>query len=595
MSTQPRATKLTPKSLLSLPFRLCNPPPAVAKFPPSVTPVFQVHLDDILERKHLPPLGLKDFEEWLLFVEDAVENLYFILWLKEYTIRYREWVAQATYERDNAREYRDWPLQPSVQLAMFYSRAKQTFFTPNAAYELNLPSVAFAPFHASNNSPHPDPVTFTEVAILTRKMLDESLNRFVTAQFFNVGNQRVMCGIVAGTIFCLLGFLTPICFNLAEGRSRWLRLLAFPGFWIGMTVLLASLNGICVGVYVFGDLRQLRSYELSRPAISKPQPFHNSRPRPTISYPVPGVAPFMPPPPRLTIVPPSSDHVRPPRSPSRMSDSSTLSDISDGYSSGETGAIHISPAYYDPDPVEGPATSPIAPDMTTFPSPAKHPSNNPESETQAFPPTAPFIHDFDDQPQDGHSFGRPSRTLPEERQILSAFDFDALPRCSYSVPPPQIPPRTLPQPSRRNSAARVETTTKLRLSPKALIERMQSRCATRWSSRHDLMALHSLTDLQPPINDEKPATRSHHSRDSSHPQLNLPQHIRTVRTVDKSEVDRKFKKVRAVPAFSVPLTPVLSSVIVRGQWEIVTRSALFAFLICWVVLGCLLAVPTPHR
>jgi hypothetical protein len=76
----------------------------------SVTPVFQVRLDDILDRKHLPPLGsffllfytssltdrkylgLKDFEvywfytpsfifphahlqEWLLYCEDAVENL----------------------------------------------------------------------------------------------------------------------------------------------------------------------------------------------------------------------------------------------------------------------------------------------------------------------------------------------------------------------------------------------------------------------------------------------------------------------------------------------------------------------------------------
>jgi hypothetical protein len=29
-----------------------------------------------LDRKHLPPLGLKDFEEWLLFLEGTPENLY---------------------------------------------------------------------------------------------------------------------------------------------------------------------------------------------------------------------------------------------------------------------------------------------------------------------------------------------------------------------------------------------------------------------------------------------------------------------------------------------------------------------------------------
>jgi hypothetical protein len=72
---------------------------------------------------------------------DHILNLpsYFILWLKEYTLKYKQWVARATFERDNAREYRmDWPLQPSpqlgsvhchflflslnFQLAMFYAR-----------------------------------------------------------------------------------------------------------------------------------------------------------------------------------------------------------------------------------------------------------------------------------------------------------------------------------------------------------------------------------------------------------------------------------------------------------------------------------------
>ena len=40
-----------------------------------ITPTFDVKLEDVLQRKHLPPLGLKDFEEWLLFVEGCAENL----------------------------------------------------------------------------------------------------------------------------------------------------------------------------------------------------------------------------------------------------------------------------------------------------------------------------------------------------------------------------------------------------------------------------------------------------------------------------------------------------------------------------------------
>jgi hypothetical protein len=56
--------------------------------------MFKVKLDDVLNKKHLPPLGidfhafhllansltfcsgLKDFEEWLLFVEGCPENLF---------------------------------------------------------------------------------------------------------------------------------------------------------------------------------------------------------------------------------------------------------------------------------------------------------------------------------------------------------------------------------------------------------------------------------------------------------------------------------------------------------------------------------------
>ncbi|KAF8644547.1 hypothetical protein AX16_008421, partial [Volvariella volvacea WC 439] len=256
VQTQPRLTRPSLKALFSLPFRICNPPPAVGKVRScGVTPLYKIRLEDVLERKHLPPLGLKDFEEWLLYVERSAENLYFTLWLKEYTAKYNH----------------------SSHLAMFYARAKQTFFTPNSVYELNLPSSMLAPFHAVNGSPHPEPAAFTEVALEVQKMLQDSLRRFVAGQMNNVGTQRVLCGIIAGTLFCLLGSIAPIVVNLVKGHSRWARLAAFPGMWLGLTILLAALNGVCLGVYVFGDLRQLRKFELSRPPISKPQPLRTSR------------------------------------------------------------------------------------------------------------------------------------------------------------------------------------------------------------------------------------------------------------------------------------------------------------------------------
>jgi hypothetical protein len=360
---------------------------------------------------------------------------------------------------------------------------------------------------------------------------------------------------------------------------------------LGLTVLLASLNGVCVGVYIFGDLRQLRKFELSRPAISKPQPLKIPRQRPTISYPIPDITPILPvDPPRLTIVPPSPAHIRSPRSPSRMSASSSSTFESQSSYSGETGAIHISPAYFDTDPVDGPATSPVTPDnLGTFTMPTKRPYNKTESGPDSFVVTASFIHPFDQLPEDDDEFGGPPRTLPEDRQFLSPFDFDVLPRCSFSTPP-QTQVRTLSQ--RRKTELEVRTPPKLRLSPIALIGYLQSKCVTRWTAPahpHDLSG--STEEAHP---DEKVPRRPRDSLDSSsRPHLDLPQHTRT--RIDKSVVHKQFKLVNAVPAFSVPLTPVLSPVVVRGQWEIVTRSAFFAFLICWVVLGCLLAIPPPRK
>ena len=239
-----------------------------------MTPIFDVTLDDVLDRKHLPPLSLKDFEEWLLFVEQCPENLYFILWLREYVVRYDAWVnkVRVRESRIHAREHkrgntsyrvpRTVPASPA--LALFFSRARETFFAPGSPYELILPPHLLAPFFRNNTagapaaSPHPDPAMFEPLRTHIETCLRSSLHNFVRASYTNVGSYRALCGICAGIFFSLLGSVPPIVINFVRHDSRWERFVALPGLWFGLTIFIASLRGVCMMIYIFGDFRQLR-------------------------------------------------------------------------------------------------------------------------------------------------------------------------------------------------------------------------------------------------------------------------------------------------------------------------------------------------
>ncbi|KAL1744504.1 hypothetical protein HDZ31DRAFT_38502 [Schizophyllum fasciatum] len=437
---------------------------------------------------------------------------------------------------------------------MFYLRAKQTFLTPDADFELNVPSDLLAPFHAPTSSPYPDPASFAPLAIQARDMLQESLNRFVEAQFTNVGNQRAYCGIVAGAFFSLIGGVFPLLFNLFVHSARWLRLTAIPGMWLGLVVFLSAMNGVCVGVYIFGDLRQLHKFELARPPISRPKPFAAQRNH--IAEPLAKASALQ-----------SSVNVLP--SSPRVSISSERSDGSSIYTSGTetTGSsgssivsedppfIQISPAYHDEDTC---GASP--PDPTDFSLAAG---------AETFVPTAAFIHPFD-------TISDLDCTLeegPAAHQPISPFDFDAL--------PPRIHP-----PPRRGFGAELDFTI----------------CAPANSWAH---AVHP-----PPV----PGRTAYNKRAAAAPPP--PPWVGSwdggaeaekgmagaggaegqVRHRTPGEIRRGFNIVHAVPAFGVPLTRIRSPVIVRAQWAIVVRSAMLGFLICWAVVGSLLAVPgTPTR
>jgi hypothetical protein len=174
---------------------------------------------------------------------------YFILWLKEYASRYDQWVAQTRSIKNDSNSKEQYrfsnQIQHSTGLTLFYLRAKQTFFTPGAEYELNIPSDVLNPFHTGHFvSPHPDPIVFSDVAWQVHNMLKDSLDRFVLASYYNVGTNRALCGMIGGTVIALAGFVPPMAVNLAGDRERWLRLLALPGLWLGLTILVASLNGV---------------------------------------------------------------------------------------------------------------------------------------------------------------------------------------------------------------------------------------------------------------------------------------------------------------------------------------------------------------
>ncbi|KIM43131.1 hypothetical protein M413DRAFT_18262 [Hebeloma cylindrosporum] len=592
--TQPRTYQLSLKALLSFPFRLCNPPPAVGKVRScAVTPLYDVRLEDVLERRHLPPLGLKDFEEWLLFVEMSPENLYFTLWLREYKQRYNQWKSQSAFQSRNtsANDPLPWFAQHSSHLAMFYARAKQTFLTPGSEYELNLTTTLLAPFHTPDLPPHPDPELFREIEHETYRMLRESLRRFVQAQFNNVGNNRVMCGIVAGIFFTLVGALVPLIINFARGDSRWSRLAAFPGLWFGLTVLFASLNGICLGVYFFGDLRQLRKFELSRPPISKPQPLPPYK-RPSLSTrPVSmtnSILPMQNPRQSVTIHP---SRLGPPAPLTRIpsgSSSATRTTMTSSQVTSTDDGIHISPAYYDADEIDDDVIYSYAYDSDRdagFPLDKQDERNNadPLDPTTV---TAAFIRPF--EMADEEDMER-SLHLPSRHQPMMPFDFDSLPALpNFKATTPRPSPLEL-----KDLIAQQVPFPPKAAPPSSFMARMQEKCnIATWRLQTGYLEPESPGGAIPPHpsspywSGSSPASPTTTKRQSTELDLNSKP------TEDTETKARKgFRMINAVPAFAVPLTRILSPVIVRGQWEIVVRSAFVGLLVSWILLGSLLAVP----
>lgn len=285
-------------------------------------------------------------------------------------------------------------------------------------------------------------------------------------------------------------------------------------------------------VYLFGDLRQLRKFEMSRPIISMPQNLiahtvvSNSAPTPAFHDGVNLHAVALPKSPSPAFLRAPS---RPVSSASSRYLSSDTSCTSRPVSSVSSQSLEISPAYYDKDLESG-----------DFP--VQMPSGN----SDYFPPTAPFIQSYDslcDPEYFGEILAANSRVgIP--RNPVSLFNFDLLPR---RLQPPCDGGEGSPMQERNPLPSFVTTA-------KGGIGRLQDLC------------LDASLEKAAPVSECKVRPRPRPSADAA------------------ARCKAQFKVIRSVPAFGSPFTRVLSPIVTRAQWEIVVRSSALSLLISWVCL-----------
>ncbi|KAF8609871.1 hypothetical protein BDV93DRAFT_600970 [Ceratobasidium sp. AG-I] len=302
-SEQPSNWSLKVSEIKSWPTRMMNPPP-----PPTiprrkkytVIPEYDIPLSDILQDKHASPLSLREFEEYLLYLERSAENLYFHLWIQQYSLAYDSWDDRQPVDLDSPNSSTfDIHLEsrrPSVPLARSFQRARQLFFDPASQYELNLTADAIDPirhflkpasgkackrrkeaweegsgsdeegdagFYSAeqNSTQYPRPRDLERIKNEVEGMLKQSLTRFLQLAFTNSGRAHDKLGYTISSIYILAATAASVAIILNR-RPRALRLVVAPMLLIAWSVLFSVLNGICPAIFMFGDARQLRPYEI---------------------------------------------------------------------------------------------------------------------------------------------------------------------------------------------------------------------------------------------------------------------------------------------------------------------------------------------
>ncbi|KAL8290488.1 hypothetical protein RQP46_002746 [Phenoliferia psychrophenolica] len=262
-------------NLIYVPKRIFVPPKltvgSVRSF--KSTPLAEVRLEDVVANKHLAPLSLKDFEGHLVFREHSAENLYFLLWILEYTKEYNAYMADSSIPK----------VQPSINentdpnatrtathlpeyLTVSLERGLSCFFAPNGPLELNLSSTTRGrTLVAAGNSG--DPADFAEAKTIVEASLGHSLARHCKASVANAGSIRLMfCFGLGLSIF--LASLVPAFVGIFGHHARAWRAIGLPFMDFGAAVMAMAIQRICGVIWLLGEDRQMQSWELSPPPVA---------------------------------------------------------------------------------------------------------------------------------------------------------------------------------------------------------------------------------------------------------------------------------------------------------------------------------------
>lgn len=661
---RPQEYKLSLSALASLPRRFCRPPVADVErkrrsvirgvlnsaqnlfhllyatrstIPFSlVLPIYNVQLDDILRHRYLPPLSLKDFEEYLLYVEGTVEDIYFLLWLDDYSQNFARWTA-ASRRAPTIASGPSRPIPSASVLLASYIRAKRTFLTPGieTGYTLRVPDIFVKQFsdtallHTPQLStslivPPPDPSLFEPLRTRIHDRLQCTLNRFVSLSYCNMGNGRRCIGMTGAIA---LGILSILVIALAKHRS--LRFVAVPCLWLSAFGWILSNIGICALLWCFGDLRQLRAFELERPPITDPKPvkdgesiagaIHKKRSHPAsgeLAMPAyshgPINLPHVAPPPlaltrstdcvrsstwsRTSITSSSNDDAT--SSPAPLTPSSHLErhlscESRNSISSMAT-SIHISPAFYD-------GHEPVDENVPSFFHSAtlsERRGATPIPQRQAsialstFAPTATFIpvdedadvHDIFSHPSLGASQST-SQIERGPRFHSMSFDFGKLPFRRRSGDLSNEPKLAWGTFSEQLHTARTERKASSTIGS-SIVSRIR-RSLSNTSLVHPRIPNPGLFAREP---QEKGITslagcpRSSLVFTDSDSSSNL-------KAQSQSDKADPLRRVWSVGAFTAPVTRVREPLVARAQWEIIVRTIAWSTFISWILVGVLWALP----
>lgn len=222
---------------------------------------------------------------------------------------------------------------------------------------------------------------------------------------------------------------------------------------------------------------------------------------------------------------------------------------------------------------------------------------------------------------------------------LRTFDFDALPAfqttassagapvlqrrpryraCDASPPPPLHDETSLTEAGRQDGVLR----TWLVEVPRLFIRRTQGKCGAAKQVIRDILSRSAREasgrnaggdggggvyrdtletgDRNLPVARESPQDRRSNGLQATTAAplpFSNPRHTALSQKLEGEPVKEnwrvRWRRILSVPAFTSPLTKVLSPVVTRAHWEVVVRSGAFAFIISLVVVTVLVAVPVP--